>query len=70
MRGRGKREAEHASGVARIDDAVIPKSRGGEVRTSLDLIVVADRRLELLFVFYWPVLASRFELITSNGGQH
>src|SRR5439155_5087937 len=45
---RGKPESEHRARVQRIDDAVVPKSRGRVVGRSLSLVALARRAFELL----------------------
>src|SRR5687768_13646834 len=47
--GRGREgEAEDAASVGRIDHAVVPEARAGVVGVALALVLLADRRLELL----------------------
>ena len=50
LRRRGQAQAEHPTGVDRVDDAVVPEPRGRVVRRALGLVLVADRRLEGLLV--------------------
>src|SRR5690349_20775670 len=37
-----KREAEHAAGVERVDDAIVPQARGGVIGMALGFVLVAD----------------------------
>src|SRR5690242_16032068 len=54
----GQRETEHAAGVGGVDHAVVPEPGGGVVGVALLLVLVADRRLERLFLLGRPVLAA------------
>src|SRR5277367_2349121 len=51
VQGSGQREAQHAPLVDRIDDAVVPKSRGGVVGIALAFVLRADRRFERFVLF-------------------
>src|SRR5574343_487131 len=66
----GEAQAEHAAGVGRIDDAVVPEAGGGVVGVALGLVLLADRRLEGFFLFGAPGLAAGFEAIALDGGEH
>src|SRR3954466_9686210 len=45
-----KCQADHRSGVGGIDDAVVPQPCRGVVRVALVLVLLADGRLERLFL--------------------
>src|SRR3954471_20337688 len=47
----GDREAEQPARVGRVDDAVVPEPCARIVGMALALVLLADRRLELLFGF-------------------
>src|SRR6266568_4800038 len=51
---RGQGEAEHGSGVLRVDHAVVPQPGGRVVRAALFLVLLPDRLLERLFVVGRP----------------
>ena len=42
----GDAEPEHAAGIGRVDDAVVPQARGGVVGIALRFVLLADRRPE------------------------
>ncbi|MGZ4668699.1 MAG: biotin carboxylase N-terminal domain-containing protein [Blastococcus sp.] len=52
------REAEHGAGLRGVDHAVVPEAGGGVVRVPLLLVLVADRRLERLFLLGGPLPAA------------
>src|ERR1041384_4945557 len=68
--GGGQGQAEHLAGVGGVDHAVVPEACGRVVRVALVLVLVADRRLERLFVFHGPLLATALELVAPEGGAH
>ena len=49
-----KPEAEHAARVGRIDDAVVPQPRRRVLRAALGFVLLADRRLERVFLVGAP----------------
>src|SRR5882672_8394596 len=59
----GDGEAEQAPRVERIDHAVVPEPRARVIRVALALVLLADRLLELFFLFL------RLE-VTLHRGQH
>src|SRR4051794_26018355 len=56
-----KCQPQYGSGVGGVDDAVVPEPCGGVVRVALVLVLLADRRLERLFLVRGHVAA--------NGGE-
>ena len=68
-RGR-QRQAQHAARVGRGDDAVVPQARGGVVRMAFALVLLADGRLERVFLGRRPVAAARLDAVALDGGQH
>src|SRR3954470_16129503 len=67
---RGEGEPEHGAGLRWIDHAVVPEAGGGVVGMALLLVLLADRRLERLFLLGRPVLAAGLETVAAHGGQH
>src|SRR4051794_1021738 len=66
---RGEGEPEHGAGLRGIDDAVVPEAGGGVVRVTLVLVLLADRRLERLFVLGRPLLAAGLQPVAAHGRQ-
>src|SRR5574343_165892 len=66
----GKAEAEHAAGICRIDDAIVPEARRGVVGVALRLVLLADRCLEGGLFVGAPGLASGFDAVALDSGQH
>src|SRR5580698_11307698 len=64
VQGGGQRKPQYAPRVDRIDDAVVPKSRGGVVGIALPFVLCADRGLERL------VLLGASCGSTAHLGQH
>src|SRR3954452_20070165 len=67
---RGEGETEHGAGLRGIDHAVIPEAGGGVVRVALVLVLLADRRLERLFLLGRPLLPAGLEPVAADLGQH
>src|SRR3954465_5007075 len=63
-------EPEHGAGLRGIDDAVVPEAGGGVVRVALVLVLLADRRLERLFLLRRPLPAAGLDAVTAHGRQH
>src|SRR4051795_9833011 len=63
-------EPEHGAGLRGIDHAVVPEAGGGVVRMALVLVLLADRRLERLFLLGRPLLAACLEPVAANLGEH
>jgi hypothetical protein len=63
-------EAEHAAGVGRVEDPVVPEAGGRVIRAALRLVVVADRRAERLLIGGRPGLAAALELIALDRREH
>src|SRR4029077_1066919 len=63
-------EAEHAPCIDRIDDAVVPEARRRVVRMALALVLLADRRLERVFLFLRPGLAGCLDAVAAHGREH
>src|SRR5690606_31643922 len=61
---------QHAAGVGRVDDAVVPQPRGGVPGAALVFVLLADRSLEGLFLFGRPVAAAGLDAVAAHGGQH
>src|SRR5260221_4341335 len=70
IHGRGERHAQHAAGVGRVYDPVIPEARGGVVRMALLLVLLADRALERLLLVLRPLPALRLDAIAAHRGEH
>src|SRR3954469_18085356 len=68
-RARGEGEAEHRTGLQRVDHPVVPQPRRGVVRAALSLVLLADRRPERLLVLRAPLLAARFQLVALDGRE-
>src|SRR3954452_11868023 len=67
---RGEGETEHGAGLRGVDHAVVPEAGGGVVRVALVLVLLADRRLERLFLLGRPLLAAGLEPVAADLGQH
>src|SRR3954451_11459533 len=67
---RGEGETEHGAGLRGVDDAVVPEAGGGVVGMALVLVLVADRRLERLFLVGRPLLTAGLEPVAAHLGQH
>src|SRR5262249_14564863 len=65
-----EREPQHAARVRGIDHAVVPQARGGVVRVALALVLVADRRLERLFLVRGPLPLLRLDAVAPHGREH
>src|SRR3954465_1135600 len=70
VRARREGETEHGAGLRRVDDAVVPEAGGGVVRVALVFVLVADRRLERLFLLGRPLLAAGLEPVAAHGREH
>src|SRR6195952_2527890 len=67
---RGQGQAEHGAGLRGVDHAVVPEPRRGVVGVALELVLVADRRLERLLVGGRPVLTAGLQPVAPDLGQH
>src|SRR3954467_9979117 len=65
-----EREAEDAARVRRVDDAIVPEARGGVIGVALALVLLADRRLELLLLVLRPGALLRLDAVAPHGGEH
>src|SRR5215469_12074699 len=65
-----ERERQHAAGVGRVDDPVVPQPRRGIIRVPLALVLLADRLLEGLLLRRGPVVALGLQLLALDGGEH
>src|SRR5665647_1450550 len=68
-RGR-KTQRQHAARVGRIDDAVVPQARRGEIGVTLHFILITNRRLKVFFFLGTPLLTLALDAITAHRGQH
>src|SRR4051794_40718523 len=68
LRG-GETQGQHLPRVKRIDDAIVPQARGCVVWIALLFILVANRPLELLFLFAAPIFALGFESVAAHARQ-
>jgi hypothetical protein len=66
----GNAEAQRTPRLRRVEDAVVPDARGGVVGMALSFVLLTDRRLEFLLVFFAPLLARDFHAVALDGGQH
>src|SRR4051812_26893647 len=63
-------QAEYATRVGRVDDAVVPQPRAGVIGMTLALVLVAHGRLEGFFVLRAPCATTGFDAIAADRGQH
>src|SRR6476646_9090530 len=70
MPRRRQPQRQHAPGVGRIDDAVVPEPRSGVIRIALLFVLLADRRLERFFFLRAPVPALAFDAVALDRRQH
>src|SRR6185503_9958368 len=66
----GKCQSEDAAGVRGIDHAVVPKARRGVIGMALALVLLADRRLEGLFLLLRPLALLGLDAVALDGRQH
>src|SRR6185437_12769974 len=69
VEGRREAQGEHAARVHRIDHAVVPEAGGGVVGMALALVLLADRRLEGLFLGGRPLPALRLDAVALHRGE-
>src|SRR3954449_11815433 len=67
---RGEGEPEHGAGLRGIGHTVVPEAGGGVVRVALVLVLLADRRLERLFLLRRPLPAAGLGTVAADLGQH
>src|SRR5580693_3196719 len=60
---------QHPPGVHRVDDAVVPQSRGRVVGRALVFVLLADGPFELVLVLGRPAATPRFDRVPAHGGQ-
>ena len=63
-------ERQHAAGVGRVDDAVIPQPGAGVIGVALGFVLRADRPLERFLLLGRPGLAARFHGVAADRRQH
>src|SRR5690606_19669390 len=63
-------QSKHASRVGRVDDAVVPQAGGGVPGAALGFVLLADRRLERVFLLRAPAAAARLDAVAFHRGQH
>src|SRR5690606_16243933 len=70
VQGGGKRQREHAPGVGRANDAVVPQPGGGVVGVAFVLVLLTNGSLEGLFFVGAPAAAAALDAVAAHGGQH
>src|SRR5690606_28133849 len=63
-------QSQHPARVRRIDDSVVPETRGRIIWMSLTLVLIADRRAECLFLLRAPAAALRLDRVPPQHRQH
>ncbi len=63
-------QRQHATSICRVDDAVVPQSRGGVIRVALRFILSADGRLEGFLFLRAPAAALGLDAVAPHGGEH
>src|SRR5690606_17837451 len=65
-----QRQAQHPTGIGRVDDAIVPKPGGGVPGRALVLVLFADRRLEGLLLLGAPAATAGLDAVAPDPGQH